>query len=552
LLKNLRLRRLEHEAGQALALLAVTLPLFFVIALVVVDGSKGFVAKRQMQNAADAAALAAARDVTPALNCDPSGPPPMYAACLNAVRPTVAATAASYSAQNGGPNTLTQCTQPSDTNCYTWPFNGSVGKVEVRLQTTVTTFFTRVAGIAPDFLKASARAVASATGISTQHCSLGDQYLNTTPPCTKPGTAAEQGTLQPGINGTQAFTMSPICSSISYGGNGGGTLNAVATNGGLAFSGAGNKKTVTVLGFNKARCPRPPTGGVPEPSGSACTNAANTTSCVANPFDLGTTPLNWPYAPPPPPTPNSFAQDTPYPLGWYGSKCIDLGDFGNSNHSENFSSLHHPPGVYCITGSRTTLSLTSDLNSVGGGQGYTFFALGGATIAVGGASVRFYWPTACGPRPTDRTTFSCNNVSSGYDPLALLYSSSTDSNQSQCDRNAICISGGGSSLDGDIFAPLPTPVFPPGPSTTAIGAGVFVAGNNAVAGSGFIESWLFTMQGTTGAYTGTGPTIAAHCFFGSPPVIDDQYLPTCLKPGTPAQTGTITSSVTGADLGMSE
>jgi Flp pilus assembly protein TadG len=48
---------------------AIALPLFFALALLVVDGSRLFVGKRQMQNASDALALAAVQQFS-TTGCD--------------------------------------------------------------------------------------------------------------------------------------------------------------------------------------------------------------------------------------------------------------------------------------------------------------------------------------------------------------------------------------------------------------------------------------------------------------------------------------------------
>src|SRR5262245_60827673 len=161
------------ERGQAMILVLLALPVFFSAALFVVDGSQGFVVKRQMQGAADAAALAAAADVKPALDastCHVGDP------CFIAARTAVAATAAQYATTNGATvsNPLPACDVSHPTNCYTWPYPaegvaGARGSVEVRLQGTVSGFFSNVARIAPNLLKPSARAVAGAKGTSP-HC----------------------------------------------------------------------------------------------------------------------------------------------------------------------------------------------------------------------------------------------------------------------------------------------------------------------------------------------------------------------------------------------
>src|SRR6185295_19015929 len=96
----------------------------------VVDLGASYVEKRSLQQAADAAALAAAQELQPALDtCD--------AACMAAVNAKVALRVGQYSADNGGPSTVPQCFSPSDPNpCYTWPYKGSNGLVQVRLNKT--------------------------------------------------------------------------------------------------------------------------------------------------------------------------------------------------------------------------------------------------------------------------------------------------------------------------------------------------------------------------------------------------------------------------------
>ncbi|MFL5946519.1 MAG: pilus assembly protein TadG-related protein, partial [Gaiellaceae bacterium] len=276
MLKNLRRRQLRHEAGQALALLAVALPIFFVIALVVVDGSQGFVAKRQMQNAADAASLAAAREVVPALDatCQSSQP------CFTGTLANVGAKAGEYAVMNGlspsdaitapsGPPcnpslpvftpancALPPCDATRATNCFTWPYPSDTAPgtpratVEVRLQVTVSTFFTKVARISPNFLKASARAVATASGASTPHCSFPGQPRiadpdHWAPSCRIPGDpagglGAVAFTKSPDCSGDPSYTSPPDGASIQMTGAP-SNLKALMSNGGIITSGNANK-----------------------------------------------------------------------------------------------------------------------------------------------------------------------------------------------------------------------------------------------------------------------------------------------------------------------
>ena len=127
------------------------------------------------------------------------------------------------------------------------------------------------------------------------------------------------------------------------------------------------------------------------------------------------------------------------------------------------------------------------------------------------AKMKFYWPSgpsACGPRPTTRpSSYTCFGATiSGYDPLTLLYATSQANDSSTCANNAICLNGQNGDMTGDIFAPKPD-AFPPTPTPTQVGGMVFVAGGGLSAGSGFIESWMLTIQGTTGTYVGNGPGI---------------------------------------------
>jgi hypothetical protein len=480
--------QLRRERGQAFVLVALALPVFFVIAAVVVDGSLAFVEKRQMQTAADAAALAAAREVTPALtSCD--------AICMSTVRDKVAKTTADYSRDNHwpglpAPTPLPACTQPSDTDCYTWPYNGSNGKVEVRLHTVVDGSFAKVAGLAPGFLKPNARAVASATSVAATHCVFNpplpagvdpDQYL---PSCVIPGQPAQTGnyqapmsahclfnpplpagvdpdqylntTPQPctgpdigGVDGAVALVMSRECDAISYTGSGGGTVGTLVTNGGMWFQGNA-PKTVDQLAYDQPGCP-----GHPDhpPSGTSQCDPANNFLCAKVLYDFSARmPMNWPIPPPPEPTP--VPSGAWNPTSDYPSKCIDLGA-GNVT----FAPGDGPAGIYCLQGGGK-LTLSGDLTT---GDGYTFFALGGGQIQVSsnGTKVKYYWPSGCGARPTSRTaSFTCfGRTISGYDPQTLFYATSTV-HDSNCDKNTICISGGNSSVDGDMFAVKPA-VFPP-------------------------------------------------------------------------------------------
>jgi len=566
------MRHLKREAGQVLVLVALALPLFFAVAMLVVDGSKGFVAKRQMQNAADAASLAAARELTPAL--DPS----CGLACRATVRDNVAAIARSYSIKNGwtGPDPLPQCIQPSDTSCYTWPYGSGSdrdGKVEVRLQKPVDTVFTGIFGLASGFLKARARSVASATGITDSTCDFSSTGQNISNQKQYYPSCQITGNPNPGPN-AMAFTMSRACDSIYLTGASGGVLGSFGTNGGLTFEGSSPKK-VLGLGFNEQSvsnplgCPDPPhPPSVPCTSTSTLPGWGDSTdspdTCVKELTDLSARiPFNWLLAPPTRPTPLSpgtpFNASTDYP-----SKCVDLGTrdvtFTPASTytpppAHGPSTAYGPPGIYCLTGTNTTLSLVGDFDnqadSLGNKDGYTFFGLNGSKIQVASnrTTVMFYWPSACGARPTTRpASFTCfGRTITAYEPQAMFYSTNPTHDNGTCANNAICINGQSTRLDGDMFAVLPGTFPPPVPTTT--GGTIFMAGGDASAGSGFLEAWWITFQGNNGSYTGTGPGFLDSCTFDASLGITNpaQYVSTgCVIQGLQRQI------ITGANLGMDE
>src|SRR4051812_41591905 len=439
--RYLRNRRLTHGGGQALVLVALSMPLLFAVVALVIDGSTLMAQRRTIQNAADAASLAGAQELPAAGACSSTGPPPT---CQDRLRTTIEA----YSAKNGGPSTLDGganpghawlCSVPSDTNCYTNPYVRSGipndQLVEVRLSKAVPTFFTGAIGLGSLFT-VRARAVTSANPLTATTTTPGTTIAGSQDPNTTiPG--ATHTTTDPDIvfgNGGVAFEMSRLCGAISYTGAGAGgvPLGAFATNGGLSFSGASPKKVPSLL-YDKTRCtanpPSPPSGT------SACTATAwgnpppdSNNSCVQTLGDLNAIlplPINWLLTPPQAPTPlpvgSTWTPSTDYP-----TKCVALGT-GNIT----FTTAGHPPGIYCVTGATTSLTIAGlDLTT---GDGYTFFALGGASIEVNGnpPKLKFYWPSACGARPTSRASFTCfGQTTSNYDPWTLLYATNpTNSGQ---------------------------------------------------------------------------------------------------------------------------
>jgi hypothetical protein len=208
--------RSKDESGQTLVLVAVGLALFFGMALLVIDASRLFVQKRSDQNAADAVALAIARDIDPSAAPNPTCT--LNAGCQsdgstyltkNGIDPA----GLTGGSQNGWHACLTPALDPtfSDTNCFAYPYYKKsapstpiYSQVEVRLTNHTTGNFTKVVGVM-DVWNTSARAVAAAQTTSVDHCSLGDQYL---PTCVIPG---------PGV---YAYAASQACGAITITGSG--------------------------------------------------------------------------------------------------------------------------------------------------------------------------------------------------------------------------------------------------------------------------------------------------------------------------------------------
>src|SRR5262245_3650793 len=212
----------------------------------VVDGGNILVHKRNIQVAADAAALAAARDLAS------RGVGPCGATCLASVQ----SSAQDYSQKNGGTNNLPQCSSTVTTNCFVTPFQGHDDQVEVRLTQHVTTFLAGMIGIYS--ANVSARAVASGSaifGTTTVPGTVihGTPFVTTVNGETHTTTDPDQLSGGSGV----AFTMSRVCDAIVYTGagtKGDDVLGAFATNGGLDFGGGGNPKKVTWLASDQARC----------------------------------------------------------------------------------------------------------------------------------------------------------------------------------------------------------------------------------------------------------------------------------------------------------
>jgi hypothetical protein len=177
----------------------------------------------------------------------------------------------------------------------------------------------------------------------------------------------------------------------------------------------------------------------------------------------------------------------------------------------------HPPGIYCVLGDNvagTTLALHDTSLAVldlTGGAGYSFFASNLSVVGGKYKCYQFCTPTPSGTYPT------------------LFYATGN-----------IAFSGNGPIIVGYIFAP---------------NGEISFTGGGVNGGDGFLEAQTLKVAGNFATYTGRGPLVGGHCDFSAvepPPVVNpDQYLPTCVIPGTDRQ-GTRVTNVTGANIGMDE
>src|SRR6266540_3298489 len=135
--QDLSRNNLRRGNGQALIVAMLVLPLFFSVCALVVDGTNLMVNKRQMQNASDAAALAAGQELVPAQTAADACTG--NSACLVAVQGNaalygpVASAAQDYVEKNwrgSDPPTLTRCSSADETNCWSWPYQKDIYGVD--------------------------------------------------------------------------------------------------------------------------------------------------------------------------------------------------------------------------------------------------------------------------------------------------------------------------------------------------------------------------------------------------------------------------------------
>ena len=488
-----------REDGQIIVLVAVSMALVMILAAIVVDAGHAFVEKHHLQNAVDAASLAAAASLPehPGLTCDST----------NISDPTACATiksdAETYLALNGYPGVILM---PCDRTgphapCYMTPYKGQP-LVLIKLNADVSTFFGGIIGVSKLGLDASAAASATAststsisTGVTNPDLILDstisgttidpltvtgttrpDQTITgtTTPDSTITGTTIagttiadttipgstspdqiSVGTTDPGSS-IQGTTIDP---SILY-----GTSTNGVTNGGVGFakSSACAAISYTGAGGGTLKLGSVETNGGFTVSGNgeatkifygssnpACQKISGNGS-VDNPIPF-TPPVDWPL-PPPNPAPPTGCQST-----------------GTGSPGASWTSTH-PQGVYCWSGS---LSLSSNGKDW---SGYTWYA---PAISVSSNGQTF------APAPGQTTLF---DAYSG-DPT---------------------LQGSGSKATGNMFAPA---------------GDAKVAGGSVGAGSGFFEAQTLSFSGNFSSFTGTGG------LGGTPTVFPTTTIPGTTDPG---------------------
>jgi Flp pilus assembly protein TadG len=315
---NLRGPQVKNQSGQVLVLLALALPLFFAVCLLVVDGSRLFVQKRTMQNAADASALAAAKELTLGATCDVT--------CQG----KVLAKAQDYSSANDGPNSLTNCNGvASATDCYQLSNGDQTIQVRLRSPSPVANFFGPVLSLfggSISTFRPSASAAASKVPINQQYCQYADGTIDPTwqpgdPPCTRTGSQT----------GTYAYAASTSCSAITISsGSDNFRDGALWSNGGISASGANDTVKSYQLG-DTAHC-----AGVSE----FVDGGGQTTPPYTGPIV------------PPTYVPTRAVGDWPVPLPDVATVCAATGGVINTGATIDaaWMTANPTPGVYCYTG----------------------------------------------------------------------------------------------------------------------------------------------------------------------------------------------------------
>lgn len=452
-------RHLRSEKGQTFVLVAAAFPVVLAIAAVVIDGTRLFVAHQQTQNAADAASLAAGRDLPPG-GCHSAAP--------TDCPPVVQNDANQYSQYNGGPPIDHACANASDSDCWMTPvvINGvSENIVQVRITEDRKGYFAKAIGLGNLF---HVKAIAAATPGSFV-------AINTTPGTVSPGTTTEvtSTTLQTSTSGGAPAIM--FAYGVWY------PNNAPS----LALCNPGGGQSINMSGKNNVFH-----GGIWS-NGGVSNSGTNNGAPVGDPKGTGllfytdpcivskpgnwvgtitkkTKPIDWP-VPLPVLTCNksgTITIGTSCPAGAIATAVTD--NLGNTractNEGANWNAPNDlPSGVYCAstkidvgTSQKNGAAFIAPSISVPGGGGANYVGYPGLYNAYGGLYL------------------------DGYGPSGVQSSAHN------------------SSMKGAIFAPNGSADIPGGGTTLAC------AGSNSC---GFIEAVAINFPGDGGTFQGLGPPI---------------------------------------------
>lgn len=233
---------------------------FLLVVAVVIDGGKVLVAKRQAQNAVDAAALAAAADASFVVNS--SGVTELY--CEQNCRDTAARYLEKngYHGEDGGD--IPECDEQTGLTMHCFTVDAPVGTnsnmVRIGLKTNEQLVFAKLLDIGAVNVSASAAATAG-----EQTSSLpGTTILGTTDPGM---TYVEtQTVVSPGAPAS-IFVRGDFCSSFFFPGSG-NHVSGVVTNGGVGNFPSGNKVDSIQMNhywYNQHNCSYPTVAGAPHP-----------------------------------------------------------------------------------------------------------------------------------------------------------------------------------------------------------------------------------------------------------------------------------------------
>jgi hypothetical protein len=515
--------RLRRSDGQTLVVFAVALPMLFAVLALVVDGSNLMVQRRSIQNAADAAALAAAQELGPGAGCD--------AACLGRVQ----LASDDYGHRNGISSSvhLHQCNNPSpanptDTNCFAAPYVDKRGVthdgfVEVRLRRQVSTFFASAVGLSHVF-DVSARAVASSNpeiGVVTSPGSTSLGLTNTgssIPGTTDPGTTITNTTTigggaailfarcgLAGVGVSEGCKSSAPCTALHISGSNNVFRGAIWSDGGVQDSGQNYGSPAQT------------------PPGNATLYYSNAygavgTSCVVTNnawwADIQRkAPIDWP-VPLPTLTCSDASTGTSCPTGTHathvnGVACTYVGD-------KYTVTTVLAAGLYCA-GSQLTVNKA------------------GLTITnVGYIAPAIQWSSG-------------TNVLKGYTGLYSQYGGLIFDAYGSGGLNQ---SGSSNAFTGAIFAPFGNAQISGGGQQAACGS----TGTNAAA-CGFIEGATVQLSGSGGSWQGLGPIVGGTTTVSTTTVFGTTNAGTTVPGTTRAGTtipGSTNTVITGTTIGMNE